>query len=155
MLRNELYLKRNPPPVLKGKEIRRRRLKAQLMRRSDEDFCEWCVYVDPRDDRYQMKTPVVKAIIEDPEYQPLERKRKDIGIPMPPIYMMEKALKEIAGERRTKVESSMKTVDGGGEAASGGRRKKAVKVDLAELDSDFASYKGLKLPKKKVYQKRR
>mmetsp|Transcript_44445 Transcript_44445/g.126840 ORF Transcript_44445/g.126840 Transcript_44445/m.126840 type:complete len:245 (-) Transcript_44445:43-777(-) len=145
---NAEYAKRNPPPLLTKRELRKRVTKVKLLRRSDVWATEFFCYVDPREEKYQFSVQEVKQIQENPEFVPEEREREALGIPMPPIRMTESALNKMRGER-VKVQESARKGAAQEEGDEGKKKRKEKKtVDLSGIDADFISWKGIELSKK-------
>merc|ERR1719188_2501384 len=97
----KLFNERNPPPLLKKKELTKRVVKVLLERREDVWATEFPIYVDPRDDRYQAPLDRIRQSLNTPGLLSMETIRDSLGIPMPPIRMVEKALAEMRGTVRS------------------------------------------------------
>lgn len=117
------------------------------MRRDDVWATEFWIRVDPRDERYQWPVEEVKRIMELPKYQPIERVREAMGVPMPPISLMKSALEKMRNERAQasgRVAAKSTSTDD----TQAGAKKEKKTIDLSSIDSEFLAYKGIQLTKK-------
>jgi len=142
--RNADYLRRNPPPLLTKRELRKRVTKVKLMRREDEWACEFPLYIDPRDKKYQWSVEKVKQMQNIPEFKSMERIREEAGCAMPPFRMCDAALQEmrVRGSKAGTAEEEKPV------SAARGKRQQSRGIDLSNINMEFARFKGLKLTKK-------
>lgn len=152
---NAAYLKRNPPPMLTPRELRKRTTKILLFRRQDEEKCEMHLFIDPRADKYQWSVEKTRiwldqqaTMVDDIKKKKLTS-REDVGMPPPAICLYEKAMREIRSSSGQKKQEEAKPAKEEEEEKTPGKKKEKKKaVDLSNIDSEFMAYKGLALSKK-------
>lgn len=157
-----LNYRNEPKGLIKEKELKQRQLICKLVRRADLKLTRLTLYVDPRDDEYQLPSDEVRTMVENPEYSDPDKLRAKLGLPPPPIDFRKKGLDEMRlniSTRRTQIESQNKekkyvTKDGREYTPSQGelqreKRAKASRMDLSNLGNEFADFKGIKINKKK------
>jgi len=145
--RNAEYLSRHPPPLMKKRALTYKIMYARLIRREDEEFCEWASWIDPREPEYQWSVEKVRTMNENPENVTMERQRALIGIPMPPIRLTETALKQMRGGAGG-APSSKRNEDVGGNLPERGEDAPKGNVDLSTVELDFIKFKGFEVSKK-------
>lgn len=145
--RNAEYLSRHPPPLMKKRALTFKIMYARLIRREDEEFCEWASWIDPREPEYQWSVEKVRTMNENPENVTMERQRALIGIPMPPIRLTETALKQMRGGAGG-APSSKRNEDVGGNLPERGEDAPKGNVDLSTVELDFIKFKGFEVSKK-------
>jgi len=153
--RNADRVRRHPPPLLTLKELRKRLLRVQLMRRKDIEACEDAWNYDPRTEDFQMSVADVKKMMETPGYISIEQEREGLGAPMPPFTLMDDAMQVIRGERMGGIKREQPgKKDGKPSEAGSGTGKKPSKgrdaVDLSNIDMDFVNFKGIQMTKKEL-----
>lgn len=149
---NAEYLKRNPPPALTPRELRKRTTKILLFRRQDEEMCERHIFIDPRTDKYQWSVDRYRiwldqqaTMVDDIKKKKLTS-REDVGMPPPAICLYEKAMRELrSSSGMTKKEEAKPAEE---ETDKKKKKEKAKPVDLTNIDSEFMAYKGLTMTKK-------
>jgi len=144
---NAEYQKRNPPPLLTKRELRKRVTKVKLMRRQDLWTTEFWLYIDPRDEKYQFSVQETKRWMESPDYVDEARLRDSLGIPQSPISYTALAMQKIRGER-------LAASGRGAPAETSEQTKKQEKkgIDLSNIDTEFLNFKGIQLTKKQKAQ---
>jgi len=154
--RNADRVRRHPPPLLTLKELRKRLLRVQLLRRKDISATEEAWNYDPRTEDFQMSVADVKRMMETPGYISIEQEREGLGAPMPPFTLMDDAMQIIRGERMggIKREQPGKKDEGDSSKAKGKGTGKTPPgkdgIDLSNIDMDFVNFKGIQMTKKEL-----
>jgi len=153
--RNADRVRRHPPPLLTLKELRKRLLRVQLLRRKDIAATEEAWNYDPRTEDFQMSVADVKRMMETPGYISIEQEREGLGAPMPPFTLMDDAMQVIRGERMggIKREQPGKKDDKSDADSKKGKMKAkgpSEGIDLSNIDMDFVNFKGIQMTKKEL-----
>jgi hypothetical protein len=150
------YAKRHKMELLTKKELRMRTTKLRLLRRADIMETERWLHENPNSPTHQWSVVQTRQYMEANQVDTDERIREQLGIPLPPIRFMRDALNQIRQER-LQAGSTARNAAKAKEDKEGDGPKKVVKaraksIDLTDINSEFMSYRGIAISKKKAQQ---
>jgi len=151
------YAKRKPKQeLLTKKELRLRTTKVRLLRRADIMETERWLHENPNGPKHQWSVVQTRQYMEANQVDTDERIREQYGIPLPPIRFMRDALNQMRQERLSA--GSRGQQQGQEDKGESDTKKKVVakgrpkSIDLTDINSEFMSYRGIAISKKKAQQ---
>lgn len=156
------WLIRHPPKILRAKDIAKRVLKAQMIRREDEMQVAKGLWEDMRAPEQQWTIEQYRAWKNAPEREGEIDWRVKLGLPPPPIDLKKQAMEQIRADTRRQGRSSGASNATAGEEAAGekagdkkakgSKKKEPIKkedkfFDVSNIDEEFAELQGIVLSK--------
>merc|ERR1712079_712319 len=149
------YAKFHKQELLTKKELRMRTTKLRLLRRADIRETERWLHENPNGPKHQWSVLQTRQYMEANQVDTDERIREQLGIPLPPIRFMRDALNQMRQERLQAGSTGRKAVEAKEDKAAEGKpkvAKRAKSIDLTDINSEFMSYRGIAISKKKAQQ---